>query len=212
MEYPFDNPNPVPEINPDFDKMPDGLVPAVVQDAATGTVLMLGYMNAEALRRTRESGLVTFFSRSRGQLWTKGETSGHLLHLRDIRLDCDRDALLLKAQPAGPVCHTGADTCWGEKNAAPAFLKELETIILDRKGAASEQSYTARLFDEGIPKIAQKVGEEAVETVIEALGNNRERLLNESADLLYHLLVLLAARDVRLEEVEGVLRARHSGA
>lgn len=212
MEYPFDNPNPVPEIVPDFDKMPDGLVPAVVQDAGTGAVLMLGYMNAEALRRTLESGLVTFFSRSRGQLWTKGETSGHVLHLRDIRLDCDRDALLVKARPAGPVCHTGDDTCWAETNRAPFFLKHLEDIILSRKAASADASYTARLFGSGIPKIAQKVGEEAVEAVIEALGDDRERLLNESADLLYHLLVLLAAKDVRLEEVEAVLQARHSGA
>lgn len=212
MEYPFDKVHSMPEISPDFDKMPDGLIPAVVQDVNTGVVLMLGYMNAEALRQTQESGLVTFFSRSRGQLWTKGETSGHVLQLHDIRLDCDRDTLLVKAQPAGPVCHTGDDTCWGEKNRAPFFLKELEGIILSRRGAAPGSSYTARLFGEGIPKIAQKVGEEAVETVIEALGNDRERLLNESADLLYHLLVLLAAKDVRLAEVEAVLHDRHTGA
>ncbi len=195
--------------SPDFAKMPDGLVPAVVQDARTGVVLMLGYMNREALEKTLETGLVTFFSRSKQCLWTKGETSGNTLRLRDIRLDCDQDAILLKAEPAGPVCHTGDDTCWGERNQAVYFLPVLENIIQERKNAAPENSYTAKLFASGIPKIAQKVGEEAVETVIESLGENRERLLNESADLLYHLLVLLAAKEVKLEEVESVLKARH---
>lgn len=195
---------------PDFDKMPDGLIPAVVQDAGTGIVLMLGYMNADALAKTRATGLVTFYSRSRQQLWTKGESSGNVLHLIEIRLDCDQDTFLIKARPTGPVCHTGDDTCWGESNRMPDFLKELEDIIHDRRAASHESSYTARLFDEGTAKIAQKVGEEAVETIIEALGNNRERLLNETADLLYHLLVLLAAKEVRLEEVEAVLRARHT--
>ncbi len=195
--------------SPDFAKMPDGLVPAVVQDDRTGAVLMLGYMNQEALEKTLETGLVTFFSRSKQRLWTKGETSGNTLRLRDIRLDCDQDAILLKAEPAGPVCHTGDDTCWGERNQAVYFLPVLENIIWERKNAAPENSYTAKLFASGIPKIAQKVGEEAVETVIESLGENRERLLNESADLLYHLLVLLAAKEVRLEEVEDVLKNRH---
>ncbi|GAB4495141.1 MAG: bifunctional phosphoribosyl-AMP cyclohydrolase/phosphoribosyl-ATP diphosphatase HisIE [Saprospiraceae bacterium] len=189
--------------------MPDGLVPAVVQDALTGVVLMLGYMNQEALKKTLETGLVTFFSRSKQRLWTKGETSGNTLRLCDIRLDCDQDAILLKAEPAGPVCHTGDDTCWAERNQAVYFLPVLENIIWERKNAAPENSYTAKLFAFGIPKIAQKVGEEAVETVIESLGENRERLLSESADLLYHLLVLLAAKGVKLEEVESVLKARH---
>lgn len=190
--------------------MPDGLVPAVVQDARTGAVLMLGYMNAAALAKTRETGLVTFFSRSKQRLWTKGESSGNVLHLRAILLDCDHDAILIKAEPAGPVCHTGADTCWGERNQSAYFLPTLENVIRERRAAAPEDSYTARLFAEGIPKIAQKVGEEAVETVIESLGNNRERLLDETADLLYHLLVLLAAKEVKLEEVEAKLRERHS--
>lgn len=197
-------------IEPDFAKMPDGLVPAVVQDTRTGVVLMLGYMNAEALAKTRETSLVTFFSRSKQRLWTKGESSGNVLHLRDMLLDCDQDAILIKAEPAGPVCHTGADTCWGERNQSAYFLPTLENVIRERRTAAPEGSYTARLFAEGIPKIAQKVGEEAVETVIESLGNNRERLLDETADLLYHLLVLLAAKEVKLEEVEAKLRERHS--
>ena len=197
-------------IDPDFAKMHDGLIPAVVQDAETGVVLMLGFMNAEALAQTQSTGLVTFFSRSRQRLWTKGESSGNVLQISEMKIDCDQDTLLIKARPAGPVCHTGDDTCWGEINRSPEFLKELETTIRDRRSATPESSYTARLFREGIPKIAQKVGEEAVETVIEALGDNRDRLLNESADLLYHLLVLLAAKEVRLEEVEAVLRSRHA--
>lgn len=194
---------------PDFEKMPDGLIPAVVQDARTGTVLMLGYMNAEALAKTQESGFVTFFSRSRQQLWQKGESSGHVLQLRDIWLDCDRDALLIKAEPHGPVCHTGAETCWDEPNKLAGFLSELEQIIWKRRGADPAVSYTARLLSGSISKMAQKVGEEAVETVIEALGDDRERLLNESADLLYHLLVLLAAKHIRLSEVEHILQDRH---
>lgn len=197
-------------IDPDFAKMHDGLIPAVVQDAETGVVLMLGFMNAEALAQTQSTGLVTFFSRSRQRLWTKGESSGNVLQISEMKIDCDQDTLLIKARPSGPVCHTGDDTCWGEINRSPEFLKELESAIRDRRSATPESSYTARLFREGIPKIAQKVGEEAVETVIEALGDNRDRLLNESADLLYHLLVLLAAKEVRLEEVEAVLRSRHA--
>ncbi|MCW5922612.1 MAG: bifunctional phosphoribosyl-AMP cyclohydrolase/phosphoribosyl-ATP diphosphatase HisIE [Saprospiraceae bacterium] len=211
MEYPLDSPDAAtPQtLSPDFAKMHDGLVPAVVQDARTGVVLMLGYMDEAALAHTQATGLVTFFSRSKQRLWTKGETSGHHLRLHDVRLDCDQDAILIKAFPAGPVCHTGADTCWGEQNRAVSFLLELENIIHERGKASPEMSYTARLLAEGIPKIAQKVGEEAVETVIEAMGDNRERLLNEAADLLYHLLVLLAAKQMRLEEVEGVLKGRH---
>lgn len=195
--------------SPDFDKMSDGLVPAIVQDAQTAAVLMLGYMNAAALQQTQETGLVTFFSRSKQRLWTKGEESGNVLRLRSIALDCDNDTLLIQAEPAGPVCHTGADTCWNQPNVAPDFLHQLENIILERRATAPEGSYTAQLFASGIAKMAQKVGEEAVETVIEALGNDRERLLNESADLLYHLLVLFAAKEIRLNDVENVLLSRH---
>ena len=197
---------------PDFEKMPDGLVPAVVQDAATGVVLMLGYLNEDALARTRESGLVTFFSRSKQRLWTKGESSGHVLQVRSMRLDCDRDAFLIKAEPKGPVCHTGADTCWGEENKLAGFLNTLEQIIEQRRQANPVTSYTAGLLAGPVSKIAQKVGEEAVETVIEAMGSDRGRLLNETADLLYHLLVLLAAKGARLDEVEQVLRERHQQA
>jgi len=194
---------------PDFGKMPDGLIPAVVQDAVTDKVLMLGYLNQEALKATETSGLATFFSRSKQRLWTKGESSGNTLQVQEILLDCDRDAFLIKAKPRGPVCHTGDDTCWGENNHASSFLQDLEAIVWERKKAAPESSYTAKLFAAGIPKMAQKVGEEAVETVIEALGHDRNRLLNETADLLFHLLVLLAAKEVTLNEVEAVLRSRH---
>ena len=195
---------------PNFDKMPDGLVPVIIQDKETGRVLMLGYMNAEAFEQTRTSGVVTFFSRSKHRLWTKGETSGNTLRVHQILLDCDQDTILIQAAPTGPVCHTGADTCWGERNQSFHFLPELGRIIRQRKIDAPEGSYTAELFAAGIPKMAQKVGEEAVETVIEALGNDRNLLLNETADLLYHLLVLLAAKEIALEEVETVLRERHA--
>jgi phosphoribosyl-ATP pyrophosphohydrolase/phosphoribosyl-AMP cyclohydrolase len=193
----------------DFNKMPDGLVPAIVQDAITGKVLMLGYMNAEALLQTRATGLATFFSRSKQRLWTKGETSGNYLHVLELLLDCDQDAILVKATANGPVCHTGDDTCWGEINYSANFLKQLEQIIDKRSSANPEHSYTARLLAKGVPKIAQKVGEEAVETVIEALVDNRERLLEETADLLFHLMVLLHAKSIRLEEVEAVLENRN---
>jgi phosphoribosyl-ATP pyrophosphohydrolase/phosphoribosyl-AMP cyclohydrolase len=193
----------------DFDKMPDGLVPAVVQDAQSGAVLMLGYMNAEALEATRATQRVTFYSRSKQRLWQKGETSGNTLQLVDILVDCDGDALLVKAIPAGPVCHTGADTCWGEPNSGPSFLKTLEGIIAERSQADPATSYTARLRAAGIAKMAQKVGEEAVETVIEALGNQQDKFVEESADLMFHFLVLLAAKGVALEDVEAVLQARH---
>jgi phosphoribosyl-AMP cyclohydrolase / phosphoribosyl-ATP pyrophosphohydrolase len=193
---------------PNFEKMPEGLIPAVVQDAHTSAVLMLGYMNALALEATRKSGLVTFYSRSKKRLWVKGETSGNTLSVQDILQDCDRDALLVKAIPAGPVCHNGDDTCWGEANHQPGFLKTLEQVIHQRKNVALEDSYTARLFKAGIPKIAQKVGEEAVETVIEALGDDAEQLRNETADLLFHILVLLAAKGIRLDEVEAILAKR----
>jgi phosphoribosyl-ATP pyrophosphohydrolase/phosphoribosyl-AMP cyclohydrolase len=203
MAFPSEN-----EI-PDFGKMPDGLVPAIIQDAQTQQVLMLGYMNDEALRATRSSGLVTFFSRSKQRLWMKGESSGNTLKVKQIQLDCDQDTLLIQVISSGPVCHKGTDTCWGATNEARYFLPALEQIIQKRKLDAPEGSYTARLFASGLAKMAQKVGEEAVETVIEALGKDRNLFLNESADLVYHLLVLLAAKEVEFREVEGVLKERH---
>lgn len=193
----------------DFDKN-NGLIPAIVQDAQTKTVLMLGYMNEEALKKTKETGLVTFFSRSRQTLWTKGETSGNYLKLVDILVDCDQDTLLVKAIPSGPVCHLGNDTCFAEENTPSIeFLNILETIIASRKREMPEGSYTTHLFNKGINKIAQKVGEEATEVVIEAITHNKERLLEESADLIYHLLVLLKAEDLSLAQVANVLRKRH---
>lgn len=194
----------------DFSKSPDGLLPVIVQDVQTRQALMLGYMNAAAVEATLETGKVTFFSRSKQRLWTKGETSGHFLMLEGgILADCDNDALLVRVRPLGPVCHTGADTCWQEANTFPDFLHELEAVIERRSQDSPETSYTARLLQRGINKVAQKVGEEAVETVIEALGDNRELLLEESADLMYHFLVLLKAKGVRLSEVEAVLKGRH---
>ncbi len=193
----------------DFDKN-NGLIPAIVQDAQTKTVLMLGYMNEEALKKTKETGLVTFFSRSRQTLWTKGETSGNYLKLVEILEDCDRDTLLVKAIPTGPVCHLGTDTCFAEENTPSIeFLNILETIIASRKREMPEGSYTTHLFNKGINKIAQKVGEEATEVVIEGITHNKERLLEESADLIYHLLVLLKAEDLSLAQVANVLRKRH---
>lgn len=187
----------------------DGLLPAIIQDADTGKVLMLGYMNEEALQKTLKDKTVTFFSRSKGRLWTKGETSGNFLHLVDIKADCDRDTLLVYVRPEGPACHLGTDTCWAETNQPVNFLAHLEQVIQGRKGADPETSYTARLFARGINKVAQKVGEEAVELVIEAKDDNKELFLNEAADLLYHYLVLLAAKDYQLEDVLEVLRGRH---
>ncbi|MGB3618726.1 MAG: bifunctional phosphoribosyl-AMP cyclohydrolase/phosphoribosyl-ATP diphosphatase HisIE [Catalinimonas sp.] len=197
-------------MNIDFEKS-GGLVPAVVQDATTDRVLMLGYMNREALEKTRAEGRVTFWSRSKQRLWTKGETSGNYLHLRQMLVDCDGDTLLIKADPAGPVCHTGAETCFRETNAARGtrFLDHLKGVIRDRRQHPDEHSYTASLFRKGINKIAQKVGEEAVELVIEAKDANDDLFRNEAADLLFHLLVLLEARGVDLDEVMGVLEARH---
>jgi len=185
-----------------------GLVPCIVQDAATRNVLMLGYMNPEAVEKTIHEKKVTFFSRSRQRLWTKGETSGNFLRVDDCRWDCDRDTLLFTVKPAGPVCHTGAATCFGNTNNGNYF-EVLERVILDRKLNPKEESYTSRLFSEGINKIAQKVGEEAVELVIEAKDENRSRFLNEAADLMYHYLVLLAAKNCTLAEVDAVLRERH---
>ena len=193
----------------DFKKYQDGLVPAIVQDYVTQKVLMLGFMDEEALKKTEETGLVTFYSRSKNRLWTKGEESGNYLQLRQILVDCDKDSLLIKAEPKGPVCHTGADTCWSEKNHKEDFLYYLEHIIELRKNGTEEKSYVKQLFGKGINKIAQKVGEEAVELVIEAKDVNRELFLNEAADLLFHYIVLLQAKDCSLSEVISILQQRH---
>ena len=193
----------------DYSKHPDGLVPAIVQDAQTKTVLMLGYMNADAVAKTQEMQKVTFFSRSKNRLWTKGEESGHFLELVSLSVDCDKDTLLIKANPVGPTCHTGSDTCWDEENTPSyGFLSALEQVIADRKNNPTDKSYVASLFAKGINKIAQKVGEEAVETVIEAKDSNTELFLNESADLLFHLLILLQAKGHSLQDVVDVLEAR----
>ena len=192
----------------DFSKG-DGLLPVVVQDAATGRVLMLGYMNEAALRRTQADRRVTFYSRSKQRLWTKGESSGNYLELVELRVDCDRDTILARVHPAGPVCHTGSDTCFDEKNEPAYFLAHLERVIQQRKGADPATSYTSSLFAKGINKVAQKVGEEAVELVIEAKDDDRTLFLGEAADLLYHYLVLLAAKEYTLENVLDVLRERH---
>ena len=194
----------------DFSKYDDGLAPAIVQDYQTQKVLMLGFMNAEALQKTMEGGKVTFYSRSRKRLWTKGEESGNHLLVKEIMSDCDQDTLLIKAKPLGPVCHTGADTCWSEKNHNEDFLFYLEEIIALRRQVAPEDSYVARLFAKGINSIAQKVGEEAVEMVIEAKDTNDQLFLNESADLLFHYLVLLQAKGHSLQDVIGVLKEQHS--
>ncbi|GEP89960.1 phosphoribosyl-ATP pyrophosphatase /phosphoribosyl-AMP cyclohydrolase [Chitinophaga terrae (ex Kim and Jung 2007)] len=193
----------------DFQKSADGLVPAIIQDDKTGKVLMLGFMNQEALEKTMLESKVTFFSRTKNRLWTKGETSGNFLIVKDLKVDCDQDTILIKASPVGPVCHTGADTCWDEQNVSNDFLYTLEGIIADRKNNPSEKSYTASLFAKGINKIAQKVGEEAVEVVIEAKDNNDELFLNESADLLFHYLILLQAKGFQLSDVINVLQKRH---
>ena len=195
-----------PHLN--FNKSPDGLLPAIVQDAHTRVVLMQGYMNLEALTQTLASGQVTFYSRSKQRLWTKGETSGNILELVRIDADCDLDSLLLQAHPTGPVCHTGADTCWGLPNQGN-FLDHLERTIQDRRDTPSESSYTSSLLRRGINKVAQKVGEEAVELVIEAKDDDKDLFLGEAADLMYHYLVLLAAKGYTLDEVRDVLRSRH---
>ena len=188
----------------------DGLVPAIIQDAKTKNVLMLGYMNEEAYLKTNELKKVTFYSRSKQRLWTKGEESGNFLHLVAIKNDCDNDTLLITVNPQGPTCHTGTDTCWGSKNKQEfGFFTELETVIADRKAnQENDESYVASLFRKGINKIAQKVGEEAVETVIEAKDDNDELFLNESADLLFHYLILLKAKGFGLEDIEKVLLER----
>lgn len=194
----------------DFEKM-GGLVPAIVQDATTKTVLMLGYMNKEALNKTLETKKVTFYSRSRQQLWTKGETSGNFLNLVSIESDCDNDALLVKAHPQGPTCHKGTDTCWGEKNEANPllFLSFLQDFIDKRHEEMPEGSYTTSLFKDGLNRMAQKVGEEALEAVIEAVNGTNERLVYEGADMLYHLIVLLTSKGMRIEELAKELQVRH---
>lgn len=193
-----------------FDKSPDGLIPAIIQDAETGKVLMLGYMNREAYDKTASEKIVTFFSRSKQRLWTKGETSSNFLHVRDMLVDCDGDTLLIKADPAGPVCHTGADTCFDEVNQGKGqFLNYLQNIIHDRKVNPSEKSYTTTLFNRGVNKIAQKVGEEAVELVIEAKDENDDLFKGEAADLLFHFLVLLEQKNMTLDDIVAVLKSRH---
>jgi phosphoribosyl-ATP pyrophosphohydrolase/phosphoribosyl-AMP cyclohydrolase len=203
----------------DYEKYADGLVPAIVQDFETNVVLMLGFMNRESYEITEKTRKVTFFSRSRQQLWTKGETSGNFLYVKEILIDCDKDTILIKANPAGAVCHTGADTCFnendspaktqrGEKTADEKFLFELEKIIKDRKENPSENSYTSELFAKGINKIAQKVGEEAVELVIEAKDDSAELFKAEAADLLYHFLILLVEKNISLEDVIKTLKQR----
>ena len=198
-------------MNINFSKYADGLVPAIVQDQQTGKVLMLGFMNQEAVDATISQQKVTFFSRTKNRLWTKGEESGHFLNLVNMQLDCDQDTLLIQANPNGPVCHTGTDTCWGEENKKSSvdFLQELETVIANRKNAAPESSYVASLFQKGINKIAQKVGEEAVETVIEAKDQNDELFIGEAADLLFHYLILLQAKGFTLTDITKELQKRH---
>ena len=202
----------------DFNKM-DGLVPAIIQDAQTDKVLMLGFMNEEAYKKTVETGKVTFWSRTRNTLWTKGETSGNFLNVVEILNDCDQDTLLIKANPVGPVCHTGADTCWNEKNPhkpanskdnALLFLSELQDFIEKRHEEMPEGSYTTSLFKDGLNRMAQKVGEEALELVIEACNGTNERMIYEGSDMLYHLIVLLTSKGLRTEDMAAELRERHN--
>lgn len=194
----------------DFKKM-DGLVPAIIQDSKSQKVLMLGFMNEEAYKKTVETGKVTFFSRTRNTLWTKGETSGNFLNLVDVKLDCDKDTLLIQVDPVGPVCHTGADTCWNEKNEVNPllFLTYLQDFIEKRHEEMPEGSYTTSLFKDGINRMAQKVGEEALEAVIEATNGTNERLVYEGSDFLYHLIVLLTAKGLRIEDLAKELQVRH---
>ncbi len=194
----------------DFEKM-GGLVPAIIQDSVTRKVLMLGFMNEEAYQKTLQTKHVTFWSRTRNTLWTKGETSGNFLNLVDIKVDCDNDTLLVQALPDGPTCHKGTDTCWGEDNEKNPllFLTELQDFINKRKVEMPEGSYTTKLFKEGINKIAQKVGEEALETVIEATNGTNDNLVYEASDLLYHLLVMLTDKGLRIEDVAAELQKRH---
>jgi phosphoribosyl-ATP pyrophosphohydrolase/phosphoribosyl-AMP cyclohydrolase len=193
----------------DFSKM-DGLVPAIIQDDKTQKVLMLGFMNEEAYNKTKETGKVTFWSRTKNRLWTKGETSGNFLNVVSMEADCDNDTLLIKVNPTGPVCHTGADTCWGEKNENPlAFLGELQRFIEKRYEEMPEGSYTTSLFQSGVGRMAQKVGEEAVESVIEAMACNNERLIYEASDMIYHLMVLLTSKGLKFEDLATELQKRH---
>ena len=194
----------------DFEKM-NGLVPAIIQDANTQKVLMLGFMNREAYEKTVETGKVTFYSRTKQRLWTKGEESGNFLNVVEIKADCDNDTLLIYVHPVGPVCHTGTDTCWGETNSQPVmFLKELQEFINHRYAEMPEGSYTTSLFQSGVNKMAQKVGEEAVETIIEACNGSNERLVYEGADMLYHLIVLLTSKGLSIEDLANELIERHS--
>ncbi|HEY0031567.1 MAG TPA: bifunctional phosphoribosyl-AMP cyclohydrolase/phosphoribosyl-ATP diphosphatase HisIE [Bacteroidia bacterium] len=195
-------------MKPDFTKSVDGLIPVIVQDDNTQKILMLAYMNEEAFEKTKKEGKATFYSRSRSRLWTKGEESGNFLNVVEMRLDCDDDTLLIKARPQGPVCHTGADTCFNESN-RPGFLTELECIIAQRKSRPAEESYVSSLFASGINKIAQKVGEEAIELVIEAKDNDPELFKNEAADLLFHYLILLNAKGFSLGSITAVLEERN---
>ena len=194
----------------DFDKM-NGLVPAIIQDAETKNVLMLGYMNREAYDKTVETGKVTFFSRTKNRLWTKGETSGNFLNVISIKNDCDNDSLLIQVRPDGPVCHTGTDTCWGETNEVSPlmFLSELQDFIEKRHEEMPEGSYTTTLFKDGLNRMAQKVGEEALEAVIEAVNGTNDRLIYEGSDMLYHLIVLLTAKGLRIEQMVEELKIRH---
>ncbi len=195
---------------PDFSKYNNGLVPAIIQDDKTKIVLMLGYMNKEAYDETLKQKQVVFFSRSKNRLWKKGETSGNFLNLESIKLDCDQDCLLVKVQPVGPVCHTGSDTCFNEKNEKGGFLNKLENIISNRIKNPNEDSYISKLYQKGVNKIAQKVGEEAVELVIEAKDQNDELFKEEAADLLFHYLILLQTRGMRLSDIKGELKKRHN--
>ena len=193
----------------DFNKYKDGLLPAIVQDAQTLKVLMLGFMNHEALEKTQSTAKVTFFSRSKQRLWTKGEESGNFLNLVSIKVDCDQDTLLVMAAPEGPTCHQGTDTCWAEDNSnGLSYIRELEAIIGDRKENPSKESYVSSLFDKGINKIAQKVGEESIETIIEAIADNESLFMEEAADLFFHYLILLKSKEKSLEDVLKVLEER----
>ena len=193
----------------DFNKFHDGLIPVIIQDNVTNVVLMLGFMNREALEKTIQTKLVTFYSRSRQQLWTKGETSNNFLHLKNISSDCDKDTLLIKASPNGPVCHTGADTCFNEQNLSSGFIDQLEKIITERKVNYSDNSYTSSLFNKGINAMAQKVGEEAVELIIEAKDSDDNKFKNEAADLLFHYLILLQAKGFELKDISNILAERN---
>ena len=194
----------------DFNKM-DGLIPAIIQDDKTQKVLMLGFMNEEAYDKTLKTGKVTFWSRTKNTLWTKGETSGNYLNVVSIKADCDNDTLLIKVNPDGPVCHTGTDTCWGEENDNPmAFLSELQRFIEKRHEEMPEGSYTTSLFQSGVGRMAQKVGEEAVESVIEAMAGNDERLIYEASDMIYHLMVLLTSKGLKIEDLAVELQKRHA--